>query len=147
MKTFVVPVIVSLLAASSYAQDKSADALVASKKKADMTYRQLMEIMGEASSMMHKGVIRENKQMVKEGANIILTHPAPNHKPWAIMAKEDQNAFKQSLLAFDKALDTKAQQVVEDAEQGRWTKASNSLNELNGACISCHAMWRQKVKR
>lgn len=146
MKKFLVVIAISLMTAS-YAEDKTAEALVASKQKADMTYRQLMEIMGDASSMMHKGVIRENKQMVKEGANIILTHPAPNHRPWTIMPEEDQDGFKQSLLAYDKILDSKARRVIDRAEQGSWVEASSSLHELNAACISCHAMWRQKAVR
>ncbi|WP_303905097.1 hypothetical protein [Thiohalomonas denitrificans] len=147
MKKVVITTLVFLLTTLSHAQEKDAEALVAGKEKADMTYRQLMEIMGEASSMMHKGVLRQNKQMVKEGANILLTHPAPNHKPWSIMAEEDQAGFKQSLLAYDQLLDTRAEKVVEDADQGAWTKASNSLNDLNATCLSCHAMWQEKVKR
>ncbi|SCZ67877.1 hypothetical protein [Thiohalomonas denitrificans] len=147
MKKVVVTSLAVLLTTLSHAQGKDAEALVAGKQKADMTYLQLMEIMGEASSMMHKGVLRQNKQMVKEGADIILTHPAPNHKPWTIMAEEDQAGFKKSLLAYDQLLDTKAGKVVEDADQGAWTKASNSLNDLNATCLSCHAMWQEKVKR
>lgn len=147
MKALVIATLVLLLASLSHAQEKDAEALVAGKEKADMTYRQLMEIMGEASSMMHKGVLRQNKQMVKEAADIILTHPAPNHKPWTIMAEEDQAGFKQTLLAYDKLLDTKTNQVVEDADQEAWMKASNSLNDLNAICISCHATWQAKAKR
>lgn len=147
MKRIMVAVVAGIVAVSSYAQDDSAEQLVASKQRADMTYRQLMDILGKASSMIHEGILRENKQMVKEGANIILHHPAPRHKPWSIMDTADQEGFKQSLLSFDKILDAHAQKALEEAAKENWIEASNALSELNASCISCHAMWRQKVKR
>jgi len=76
---------VSVLFSGIQAEEKTAEQLVASKKKADMSYRQLMATMGIGSTMMHEGILRENKQMVKSGANLILHHPAPKHKPWSIM--------------------------------------------------------------
>ena len=84
-----------------FGQGDTADQLVASKKQADIMYRQLMAILGEASSIIHKGILRENKQMVRTGADIVLHHPAPKHKPWTIMDEKDQETFKQSLLTFD----------------------------------------------
>jgi len=128
------------------AGEDAAEDLVASKKKADMTYRQLMEVMGGASAMIHEGIIRENQQMVREGANIIRNHPAPKHKPWTIMEKSDQAAFKQSLLSFNKTLDTHAGRAAKEAAEGRWAKAAEAAHELTNSCVNCHAMWRQKVK-
>lgn len=131
---------------NSYSEEKTAEQLVASMKKADMTYRQLMEVMGRSSSMMHEGILRENKQMVEVGANFIFTHPAPNHKPWSIFKKEDQKGFKQSLLAFDKILDIHTEAMVEAAKKENWIEASKASHELMNACVSCHTMWRDKVK-
>ncbi len=138
--------LVSMIISSSYAETKTAEQLVASMKKADMTYRQLMEVMGRSTSMMHEGILRENKQMVEVGANFILTHPAPNHKPWSIMKKEDQKGFKQSLLAFDKILDIHTEAMVEAAKKEDWIEASKASHELLNSCVSCHVMWRNKVK-
>ena len=136
----------SLIISSSYAEERTAEQLVASMKKADMTYRELMEVMGRSSSMMHEGILRENKQMVEVGANFILTHPAPKHKPWSIMKKEDQKVFKQSLLVFDKMLDTHTEAMVEAARKNNWIEASKASHELMNSCVSCHAMWKHKVK-
>jgi cyanate lyase len=61
MKRILVVLFGSLLFSLSHAEERTAEQLVASKKKADMTYKQLMEIMGDASAMIHKGIIRENK--------------------------------------------------------------------------------------
>jgi len=135
-----------MIISSSYAETKTAEQLVASMKKADMTYRQLMEVMGRSTSMMHEGILRENKQMVEVGANFILTHPAPNHKPWSIFKKEDQKGFKQSLLAFDKILDIHTEAMVEAAKKEDWIEASKASHELLNSCVSCHVMWRNKVK-
>jgi hypothetical protein len=147
VKIIVVALIIGLSTAVSFAQEDSAEQLVASKKQADMTYRQLMEILGEASYMIHEGIIRENKQMVRQGADIILHHPAPNHKPWTIMDEADQEGFKQSLLTFDKVLDQHARRAAEEAEKKNWIEASNAMSDLNASCISCHAVWKDKAKR
>ncbi|PHS75391.1 MAG: hypothetical protein COB59_11625 [Rhodospirillaceae bacterium] len=128
------------------AQDKTAEELVSSMTKADMTYRELMETMGKSSSTIHEGILRQNKQMVEVGARFILTHPAPSHKPWTIMVKEDQADFKNSLLGFDGILDEHAKNIVEAAKQEDWLEASSSANELMDACISCHSMWKDKVQ-
>ena len=94
MNKLIATFLICLFNTMTYAQQDDAEALVAGKQKAEMTYRQLMEILGRASSLIHEGILRENKQMVKEGANIILNHPAPNHKPWLIMSEADREGFK-----------------------------------------------------
>ena len=138
--------LMSLVTSNVFAENDDAEKLVSSMKKADMTYRQLMEVMVRSSSMMHEGILRENKQMVEVGANFIFTHPAPNHKPWNIMKKEDQAGFKQSLVSFDKILDVHAESIVEASKKENWIEASKAANELMNSCISCHAMWKNKVK-
>ncbi|HID29942.1 MAG TPA: hypothetical protein EYP19_08055 [Desulfobacterales bacterium] len=146
MKKISIVLFASLLFSLSHAEERTAEQLVASKQKADMTYRQLMEIMGGASAMIHEGIIRENKQMVREGADIILNHPAPKHKPWTIMKEPDQEGFKNSLLTFDKILDTHAGHAADEAGKGNWLDASKAAHELTTSCITCHAMWKYKAK-
>lgn len=146
LKILIILLSMSLLASNVFAEKDDAEKLVSSMKKADMTYRQLMEVMVRSSSMMHEGILRENKQMVEVGANFIFTHPAPNHKPWSIMKKEDQVGFKQSLVSFDKILDVHTESIVEASKKENWIEASKAANELMNSCISCHAMWKNKVK-
>jgi hypothetical protein len=134
------------LPVSAGAQEKTAEKLVASMQQADMTYRELMEVMGKSSSIMHEGIIRQNKQMVKLGANFIFTHPAPKHKPWEIMEEADQGAFKQSLVTFDEILDIHTNNIVKAAKEENWTGASMAAHELMNSCIACHAIWKHKVK-
>jgi hypothetical protein len=146
IRIFLTLLLISLATTNAFAEKDGAEKLVASMKKADMTYRQLMEVMGRSSSMMHEGILRENKQMVEVGADFIFTHPAPNHKPWTIMKKEDQEGFKLSLVSFDKILDTHTESIVKAAKKENWIEASKASNDLMNSCISCHAMWKQKVK-
>jgi len=135
-----------LFAASAEAQQKTAEELVASKKKADITYRQLMEIMGSASGLINEGIVRENPQMVRNGATLILDHPAPNHKPWTIVAEPERAAFKQTLLTFDKIMDNQAEKAAQLAEKRDWSGAGKAAYELTNSCISCHAAWKQKAR-
>lgn len=149
MKKIAALLITGLVSFPLYAEtpeQQAAEQLVAGKEKADMSYRQLMEILGTASGMIHEGVIRQNKHMVKSGADIVLNHPAPNHKPWTIMAAEDQAGFKQSLLTFDKILDDYALKAVEAADKDDWPGAATASSDLTNSCIACHAMWKGKVR-
>ena len=134
-----------LIAPLAQAEERTADQLVASKTQADMTYRQLMELMGASLTMIQEGIVRENAELTKTAAQMILKHAAPNHNPWTIMADDDQAAFKQSLLSYDKVLDIEATNVVEAAVAGDWFGASKSAQALTNACIACHAMWKNKV--
>ena len=127
------------------AEERTADQLVASKRQADMTYRQLMEMMGASLAMIQQGLVRENAELTKTAADMIIKHPAPNHKPWTIMAEADQAAFKQSLLSYDKVLDGEATRIAQAAVAGDWLKASQSAYALTNACISCHVLWKHKT--
>ncbi|MBK1716783.1 hypothetical protein [Thiocystis violacea] len=136
----------SLAVPLAQAEEGDADQLVASKRQADMTYRQLMEVMGASLAMIQEGIVRENAELTKTAADMILKHPAPNHKPWTIMTDADQAAFKQSLLSYDKVLDSEATRITEAAAAGDWLGASQSAYALTNACITCHVMWKNKAK-
>jgi hypothetical protein len=126
---------------------QNAEALVASKRPADMSYRDLMQILGRALNWIQDGILLQNKQLVREGVAVIVNHPAPRHKPWTIMEAADQESFKQALLAYDKIFDAKANTVAAAAEKSEWLEASAALAELQTACVSCHTQWQHKARR
>lgn len=147
MKTLASLILTTLLAASGACfAGQTADELVASKRQADMSYRQLMEIMGSASAMIQEGILRENPEMTRMGAGMIADHPAPNHKPWAIVAESDQGAFKQTLLSFNPVLHTEADRIAAAAARRDWLAASQAAHALTQACITCHTAWKSRVK-
>ncbi|MEN8123866.1 MAG: hypothetical protein ABFR32_01965 [Bacteroidota bacterium] len=125
---------------------RTAEELVASKKTSEMSYKQLMNIFNSGSVMVHQGILLENKQLVIEGAKIILNHAAPKEKPWFIMNEPDQKNFKSSLLTYDIILDNYAKKLMEEAKNEDWLKASKTAHELMNSCIVCHSMWKYKVK-
>jgi hypothetical protein len=144
------PLVTLLLASAlvvplAQSEERTADQLVASKRQADMTYRQLMELMGASLAMIQEGIVRENAELTKTAADMILKHPAPSHRPWSIMADADQAAFKQSLLSYDQVLDSEATRIADAAAAGDWLGASQSAYALPNACITCHVMWKNKV--
>ncbi|RNA65639.1 hypothetical protein CR163_010710 [Prosthecochloris sp. ZM_2] len=145
MKHIIIFLLAAVAAHPLSAQEKTAEELVSSKRKADMSYRQLMEIMGTASGMIAEGIARENKEMVKAAADLILDHPAPNHKPWEIVAPEERAEFKKALPAYDRILDRGAGQIRQAAENSEWIKANKAAAELMNSCITCHAAWKAKA--
>jgi len=125
---------------------KNAQGLVDSKEKSDMTYKQMMQRMGEAYSMIQRGLINENKELVKLGAMMIDKHPAPKEKPWTIVKDEDQDAFKQTLLSYNKLLHSSAYKINESLQKNDWSKVHQEINILSGHCVSCHSSWKNNLK-
>lgn len=122
----------------------TANDLVSSKIRADITYRQMMQFMGEALKMAQGGAITQNKQIIKSALNMIDNHPAPRTNPWLIMEKKDQKLFKTSLLTYDKLLHNGTKEVLEVLESKDWIKVNQKLFELSNHCVSCHQVWKNK---
>lgn len=123
----------------------NAEKLVDSKQKSDMTYKELMQIMGRSSSMIHQGILMQNRQMVKDGANAIAHHKAPNHKPWLIMETFQYQAFKDTLVEFDNRLHQIADAIIKVVDEEDWTKTQKAFSELTLTCISCHISWKSEA--
>jgi len=125
-----------VFAANAQEKINSAEELVRSMTKADMTYRQLMQMMGESLSLITQGILSENKQMVERGTDFLLTHPAPRHKPWSIMPKEAQSEFKAALVTYDKVLENYSMQINAAVKKDKWLLANQNLHDLNSSCLS-----------
>ncbi|WP_060825218.1 hypothetical protein [Sulfurospirillum cavolei] len=131
---------------SLVAEEKTADDLVASMQKEDITYAQLMSGMGMAYESIQNGVISMNKLLVDRGIYFIRTHPAPKQKPWVIMDKEDQEGFKAMLVYYDKKMDEDVAIIEKAAQQKDWIKAYEGAKELGNSCLSCHMASKNNVK-
>ena len=138
-------VLLSLLCTLTYAEDNRAEALVESKQKVDMTYQEMMQIMGRSAGMIYQGILLQNRQMIKDGASRIEGHRAPRHKPWLIVEKSKQAAFKEMLLVYDKELHDNADAILEIVDQEDWTKINQAFGVLTQSCITCHLSWRDQV--
>lgn len=124
---------------------KNADDLVKSKIKADITYAQMMAEMGEGFGMIQKGILTQNKLLIKSGVYMIDAHPAPRHKPWSIMASQDQEDFKQTLLSYDKLLHGATSEILQALDEKDWIKVNEKAYMLSTHCISCHTTWQNKT--
>lgn len=123
---------------------ENADQLVESKTKSDLTYRQIMQNMGEAFTMIQKGILTQNKLLVETGVYNIDAHPAPKHKPWSIMPKELQNDFKKALPSFDTLLHDTNSEILQAIDAKNWIEANQKAYELSNHCMSCHSLWQDK---
>lgn len=146
MKESKIFIVCTFLVASLFAQEKTADDLLKSMKKEDISYRQLMNAMSMASDNIQTGIISMNKVLVDRGINFIRTHPAPRAKPWVIMGKEDQEGFKTMLVYFDKKMDEDVEAIEKAVTSKDWIKALEASNELSNSCLSCHLAYKDKVK-
>jgi len=147
MKKILSALLAATLLSTPLLAQENAEALVASMRQADMTYKELMTIMGRSISMMQDGVITQNRELVEQGANIIFTHPAPNHKPWSIFESKEQEGFKQALLTYDKVLDADTNQILKATRGKDWLAATSALSQLQTSCVSCHIQWKDKAQK
>lgn len=146
MRTLKALTLGAVLLASLYAQEKTADDLLKTKKKEDITYAQLMQGMAMAKNNIDTGIISMNKMLVDRGVDFIRTHPAPKAKPWVIMGKNDQEGFKSMLLFYDKKMDEDVEAIEKAVNEKDWMKALEDSQELSNSCISCHISYKNKVK-
>ncbi len=145
MKPLNTILLMSILSLNLYAQSDSAEALIASKVKADMTYQEMMQIMNKSASKVYDGIILENKVMVRDGAEAIAEHRAPNHKPWLIMPKSKQEAFKAMLLIYDEELHESAEEIIIALEKDDWINVNQAFSTMTQSCIVCHSAWKNEV--
>jgi cytochrome c556 len=143
---FAVALLGAVLSVSLFAEEKTAEELVKSMKKEDITYRQLMNGMAMAKNNIDNGIIGMNKMLVNRGIDFIRTHPAPRAKPWVIMGKDDQEGFKSMLVFYDKKMDEDVEAIEKAVNKKDWQKALEASNELSNSCLSCHVVYKDKVK-
>lgn len=137
---------VAMLSTPLFAQVKNADDLIKTMKKEDITYNQLMAAMGKALNNIQEGIIGMNKVLVDRGINFVRTHPAPKAKPWVIMDEKDHEAFKASLVYFDKKMDEDILAIEKSVAKKDWGQALQELNTFQNTCMSCHVSWKNEVK-
>gem|GEM_PF-281929 len=125
---------------------QDANDLVKSKTKSDMTYRQMMQQMGEAYTIIQKGIITQNKTLIKTGVFLIDSHPAPKEKPWYIVKQKDQETFKKSLLSYDTLLHDATSELLSSLETNDWSEINKASYQLSNQCISCHSVWKNNLK-
>ena len=146
MKILNIIIAMHLFIAVAYAEKKeSAEELIASKVKADMTYQEMMQIMSIDAKKIYDGMILENRVMVIDGANAIRFHKAPNHKPWLIVEKSKQDAFKEMLLIYDEILHESAEDIVDALDKDDWSGANRAFGVMTDSCIVCHSGWKNEV--
>ncbi len=143
MKVFNVIIISTLL--TLHLNAKSAEELVEGKVKADMTYRQMMQIMNLSAGKIFNGIVLQNRVMVKDGVKAIMYHRAPNHKPWSIMPKDKQEVFKEMLLIYDEELHEGAEAIEDAVDNDNWIAATDAFAKMTHSCIVCHQSFKNEV--
>ncbi len=83
---------------------QNAEALIKSKTKSNLTYKQIMEQFGEAYEKIQNGVMLQNKDMIADGLDKIQNHPTTKNNPWDIVSTDNTQSFKKSLLYYDALL-------------------------------------------
>jgi len=127
----------------AHAHDKGdLDSILAQKRKADISFAQLMQVMHQATQMIFDGILFENKEMVSLGAHLLDEHPAPAQGPAVAVIPEKRAEFKAVMPAYDKVFHLAADRVRGAAAKGQWQDAYAGYREITDACMACHTAWR-----
>jgi hypothetical protein len=145
-KLLIAAVVSASLTSGLLAEEKTAEDLVKSMKKEDISYAQLMNGMAMANNNIQTGIISMNKFLVDRGIDLIRTHPAPREKPWVIMGKENQEGFKSLLVYYDKKMDEDVEAIEKAVNEKDWYKAFDAATEFSTSCINCHTAYKDEVK-
>lgn len=118
------------------------DSILAKKRKADISFAQLMQVMHQATQMIFDGILFENKEMITLGAHLLDEHPAPARGPAADMVPEKRAEFRNVMPAYDKVFHITADRIRAAAAKGQWQEAYAGYREITDACVACHEAWR-----
>ncbi len=119
--------------------------LIQSKKKSNMTYKQIMVQFGIAYAMVQEGVINQDKNIIKIGLDKIQNHPSSKEHPWKIVKTRDMEAFKESLLYYDNLLHKSATDIQKSLKTNDWTTINKNIFKLSNHCINCHLTWKNNL--
>jgi ABC-type nickel/cobalt efflux system permease component RcnA len=120
--------------------------LLATKTKSQMSYKQMMQQMGEGLKVLQTGVLTQNKTLVLLGCDIINNHPAPKEKPWSIVKPSDAKRFKETLIAYNQLLHTGVSDIQKSVKNNDWIETNKALFNLSNHCVSCHSVWKNNLK-
>lgn len=135
-------VFVGLLIGSSCIHAAGIDDVLARKRKADITFAELMQIMHQATGMIFDGILYENRELLRTGTSLLENHPAPAKGPGVAIIPERREAFKNVMPTYDELFHGAVDRIEAAAEKGNWQEAYAGYREITDACVTCHAAWR-----
>lgn len=118
------------------------DDVLANKRKADITFAELMHIMHQATGMIFDGILFENRELVRTGANLLENHPAPSKGPGVAIIPSQREAFKNVMPSYDALFHGAVDRIEAAADKGNWQEAYAGYRDITDACVTCHAAWR-----
>jgi len=121
------------------------EALIQSKTKSNLTYKQIMEQFGEAYLKIQNGVMLQDKDMIEDGLNKIQNHPTTKNNPWDIVNTNDIQAFKESLLYYDALLHSGATDITNSLKNDDWIEINKNIFKLSNHCVNCHIIWQDNL--
>ncbi len=141
-----VALVVSLLglglSTQAHETGRNLDEVLASKRMADISFAQLMQILQQGTEMIFAGIMQENAELVAFGARVLDEHPAPRGGPTVAFVPEKREEIKRVMPAYNQLFHQTAVRIRAAAQQGRWQDAYEGYQEISAACVACHIAWR-----
>lgn len=130
------------LSVQAHEAGRSLEEVLASKRKADISFAQLMQVLQQGTEMIFAGIMQENAELVAFGARLIDEHPAPRGGPTVAFVQEKREEIKRVMPVYNQLFHQTAARIRAAAQQGRWQDAYAGYQEIADACVACHVAWR-----
>jgi len=115
------------------------------RRSDSLTLRQVMhEVLADYQSTA-SGIFTENTEQAADSARRLANHRLPRAGILPYMTLEQVNDDSVgALVAFNNAVEGKALQLAEVADNGDLNAAAELLGEIANGCVGCHQMFRGK---
>lgn len=156
MKRILLAAVLMIFAMSSFAfaaevaepQQKTLEQITKGRNKANITFKELMQIAEMEVMRMFDGFMRQNFLQVELAANTLDNHPMPAKDvagpgQWMFLVPEKREEFKAAMPHFEKVVHGYAREAAKLAKDGKWEEGYTAYQKMINGCVSCHLVFRE----
>ncbi|SHK22601.1 hypothetical protein [Thermocrinis minervae] len=111
-------------------------------QESDMTFRQVMQLVNQATISILQGFLFNNDYLIISGAQQIVHHPMPKGGPIRYIDPSRREEFIKAMPTFEEQVHGSAERLVKFIREGRREEAYEEYMKMVRGCMACHQMFR-----
>ncbi|SNZ13605.1 hypothetical protein [Hydrogenobacter hydrogenophilus] len=108
----------------------------------EITFRQVMQIVNNATLRILEGFLMNNDELVIRGAKEIANHPMPKGGPLAYIEPSKREEFAKAMPTFEREVHGSAEEIVRLIKEKKKEEAYEKFNHMVRGCMACHSLFR-----
>lgn len=156
MKKFLVALAIAMLIIPSAVfaagveepKEKTFEQIVKGRAKANITFKELMQIASSETMRMFDGFMRQNYLQIELAANTLDNHPMPAKDvtgpgQWMFLVPEKREEFKAAMPHFEKSVHGYAREAAKLSKEGKWEEGYAAYQKMIAGCVQCHLVFKE----